>query len=191
MWLLATIMLPYTVNREVFNVLTGFLWWSHKGWHKLPVSRSWGGLLSPPPPPSMSCQSAGWLEGRWYPSSSKNLAISCLQCQLIEPCFWHSITFQPRSFSPMAEVWKHTSLNTNPPKPPPRWVGQAPSGPRAICNFSWQSVPKTSTPPTREDIDTHPWIGQWLVCMQVLTFKIRPPLHFHWLSWLKGRQCMP
>ena len=102
-----------------------------------------GSSFSPPPPPSMSCQSAGWLEGRWYPSSSKNLAISCLQCQLIEPCFWHSITFQPRSFSPMAEVWKHTSLNTNPPKPPPRWVGQAPSGPRAICNFSWQSVPKT------------------------------------------------
>ena len=184
MWLLATIMLPYTVNREVFNVLTGFLWWSHKGWHKLPVSRSWGGLLSPPPPPSMSCQSAGWLEGRWYPSSSKNLAISCLQCQLIEPCFWHSITFQPRSFSPMAEVWKHTSLNTNPPKPPPRWVGQAPSGPRAICNFSWQSVPKTY--PSHPRGYRHPSLNRPMAGLHAganLQDKASPTLSLAKLAW--------
>ena len=141
MWLLATIMLPYTVNREVFNVLTGFLWWSHKGWHKLPVSRSWGGLLSPPP--SLHELPVCRLAWRQVIPLFKKKPSHQLFAMSIEPCFWHSITFQPWSFSPMAEVWKHTSLNTNPPKPPPRWVGQAPSGPRAICNFSWQSVPKT------------------------------------------------
>ena len=143
MLLLATIMLPYTVNREVFNVLTGFLWWSHKGWHKLPVSRSWGGLLSPPPPPSMSCQSAGWLEGRWYPSSSKNLAISCLQCQLN-----HAFDTQSHSSPGVLAQWLGCE-NTQ------AWI---------LILQNHQRVSKTY-PSQLRAIDTHPWIGQWLVCI--------------------------
>ena len=58
--------------------------------HRWSCGRAWAwlGLISPksnstlPPPPSMSCQCASWLEGRWSPYSCKNLAIRCLQSQL-------------------------------------------------------------------------------------------------------------
>ena len=99
------------------------------------------------PHPHPHPQSAGQLEGSWSSSSSKNLAIRCLQWALFpNPCFWHLTTFQPWSFSPMTEVWKDTSLKTDPTKPP--WVTQAPSSLRAIPVEREGS--KKPNPPTEE-----------------------------------------
>ena len=102
-----------------------------------------------------------------------------------DPCFWHLTTFQPWSFSPMAEVWKDTRLNTNPTKPPPRWVRQTP--------FNLRVIPVEEGSRNLTLLQTscrHPSLNRPMAGLhvQVLAFKLRPPLHFNWPRWLTGRQ---
>ena len=62
-------------------------------------------------------------------------------------------------------------------KPPPPWLmlKTYPSHPWALDT---------------EPFATHPWIGQWLVCMLVLALMLSP-LHFNQPCWLEGGRCTP